>query len=155
MHAAAWSPEVGAAFAKCAAENPLCYETLEGCILFNLHPPGSKHTVRVSGTGFDAHDGKVLTIWHDPGTSVSFGGEVVLAGGQFSFEWEEPVFATDTGGPLLLLYIDVDGDQKCDAASDLTESVSPEWNGDLLDPVYAAVPAPPLADSAFVCDYPP
>lgn len=154
-NAPGWSPEIGAAFATCAKDHPLCFESVEGCILSELHPPGTKHTVRVEGAGFDEHDGKLLKIWHDPDSAAPFQGEVVLAGGQLSFEWEAPIFVTDVGGPLLLLYIDIDGDQECVAAADITGSVNPEWNGDLLDPVYTAVLAPPLADADFVCDFTP
>lgn len=154
-NAAAWPPEIGAAFASCAAENPLCFETVEGCILSELHPPGSLHTVRLEGSGFGEHEGKVVHVWHDPGTAVSFGGEAVITGGAFSFEWEEPIPVFDTGSSLLLLYIDVDGDQACEGSVDLTASVSPAWNGDYLAPVFTAVLAPPLADPDFVCDFPP
>jgi hypothetical protein len=154
-HAPGWTPDIGAAFAKCAAENPLCYESVEGCILGELHPAGSKVTVRLDGSGLDAYDGKVLTVWNDPGTGVPFGGEVVLAGGQFMFEWVEPVAVSDTGGALLLLYIDMDGDKACTAAADITASIFTAWNGDYLAPVFSATLAPPLSDADFVCDFPP
>lgn len=150
-----WTAEVGAAFAKCAAENPLCFETVEGCILSELHPPGSKNIARLKGTGFDAHDGKVFRVWHDPDTGVQFGGEVVITGGELAFEWNEPFAVWDGGGPLLLLYIDMDGDGACEAAADLTGTASPSWNGDYLEPVYEATVSPPLNDPDFVCDFTP
>lgn len=150
-----WPAEVGGAFAKCAEENPLCFESVEGCILSELHPPGSKNIARLKGTGLDAYDGKVLRVWHDPDTGVPFGDEVVITGGAFAFEWNEPFSAWDSGGPLLLLYIDMDGDGACEPAADLTGTVSPSWNGDYLGPVYEATLSPPLNDPDFVCDFTP
>lgn len=154
-HAPDWTPGIGAAFATCAAENPLCFESVEGCLLGELHPAGSKVTVRLDGSGLDAYDGKLLKVWNDPGTGVPFGGEVVLAGGQFSFEWVEPVPASDSGGALLLLYIDMDADKACNPAVDITASLVTAWNGDYLAPVFSATLTPPLSDPDFVCDFVP
>jgi hypothetical protein len=155
VNAPDWTVEIGAAFASCAAENPLCFETVEGCLLSELHPVGSLHTVRVDGSGFGAYDGKVLRVWHDPGAAPSFGGEVVIAGGTFSFEWEEAIHPFDTGGPLLLFYVDLDGDDACTASVDVTASEYPAWNGDLVDPVFELVLAAPLDDPDFVCKHEP
>lgn len=152
-HAPEWTPEIGAAFATCAAENPLCFESVEGCILGELHPTGTNMTVRLDGSGLDAYDGKLLSVWHDPGAGPTFGGEVVLSGGQFKFEWSEAVYGSDTGGPLLLLYIDMDGDGTCKPAADITASLNTAWNGDYLDPVFSATVVPPLNDPDFVCDF--
>lgn len=154
-NASEWSAEIGAAFASCAAENPLCFETVEGCLLHELHPVGSLHTVRVEGSGFDAYDGKVLRAWHDPGAAPSFAGEVRISGGAFSFEWEEAIVPSDTAGTLLLFFVDVDGDDACTASADVTAAEYPAWNGDLVDPVFELVLAAPLGDPDFVCDYEP
>lgn len=152
---AGWSAEVAEAFAKCAAENPLCFESVEGCILTELHPPGSNNVARLKGTGFQAYDNEVVRVWHDPETGVPFGGEAVISGGQFAFEWTAPFQTWDKSGPLLLLYIDLGGSGACDAATDLTHSVVLTWNGDYLDAAYEAVLAPPLSDADFVCDFEP
>jgi hypothetical protein len=150
-----WPEGVAGAFAKCAAENPLCFESVEGCILSQLHPPGSDNTARVKGTGFQQYDGKVVRVWHDPGTGVMFGGEAVISGGAFQFEWTEPFQAWDGNGPLILYYIDMDASGTCDAAADLTGAQNLFWNGDYIDAVYEAVLTPPLSDPDFVCDFTP
>jgi len=155
VHVDAWPSEVGAAFARCAAEDPLCFQTVEGCILSTLQPRGSLHTVRLQGSGLGEHDGRTVRVWHDPGRAMPFGGEAVITGGAFSFEWEEPVDVTVDGASLMLLYIDVDGDGACTGSVDVTAAVSPAWNGDYLEPVFATVLAPPLSDPDFVCDFAP
>ena len=150
-----WPAGVAEAFATCAAENPLCFESVDGCILSELHPPGSNKTARLKGTGFQAYDGEVVRAWHDPETGVPFGGEAVISGGEFAFEWTAPFQTWDKNGPLLLLYIDLDGSGTCGAEADLTHSVGLAWNGDYLAPVYEAVLTPPLSDADFVCDFTP
>lgn len=150
-----WPAGVAEAFAKCAAENPLCFVSVEGCILSVLHPPGSNNTARLKGTGFQAYDGKVVRVWHDPDAGVAFGGEVVISGGEFAFEWTEPFQAWDGNGSLLLLYIDMDASGTCGAEADVTHSVSLAWTGDYLYPAYEAVLTPPLNDADFVCGFAP
>ena len=155
QHAQGWVPSIADAFAKCAAENPLCFESVEGCILGEMYPPDASHKVILSGSGFGAYDGKILRAWHDPEAGAPFGDEVPLAGGQFAFEWIVPFPASDAGGPLLLLYIDVDGDGLCKPAVDITHSAFTEWNGDYLSPVFSATLTPPLGDADFVCSFTP
>lgn len=152
-NAAGWPPAVRDAFAACAAENPLCFQTVESCILGELHESGSPGTVRLKGSGFDAHEGKVITVWNDPDAGTQFGDEAAIVNGAFAFEWVTPLDWFDTSGPLLLLYIDVDGDGTCKPASDITASEQGTWNGDYIDPVYETVLAPPLSDPDFVCNF--
>lgn len=154
-HASDWVPAIGDAFAKCTAEHPLCFETIEGCILQEMYPADAMHEVTLTGSGFSAYDGKPLHIWHDPDAGPQFGADQPLSGGQFSFEWTVPFQASDSGGPLLLLYIDVDGDGVCKPAADITHSVITEWNGDYLTPVFSATLTPPLNDADFVCSFTP
>jgi hypothetical protein len=155
VRAPAWPDEVRAAYAQCLAGNPLCFESVDGCMLTVLHPAGTLHRVVLTGAGFHAFDGQTFRVWNDPGDPVPFGGEAVIAGGAFAFEWEVPVSVFGTGGPLLLAYIDLDGDGECKAAADLTTSQVTQWNGDLLEPVYSATLEPPLLDPDFVCDFTP
>jgi hypothetical protein len=49
----------------------------------------------------------------------------------------------------------MDGNGICNAAVDITAPVSPQWNGDYLNPVFSATLTPPLADPDFVCSFPP
>ncbi|HNC98122.1 MAG TPA: hypothetical protein PKW90_18465 [Myxococcota bacterium] len=148
-----WPTELQGAFASCVAENPLCYETLDGCMLNQLHPTGSTHPLQLQGSGLHSQEGLVIHVWHDPDLPVQFGGEAVITGGAFSFAWEEAVYVSDTTTSLLLFFIDVDGDQRCTPAADLTGTASPAWNGDFLNPSFSASVAPPLSDPDFVCDF--
>jgi hypothetical protein len=154
-NASGWAPEVAKAFAACAADNPLCFETVPNCILGKLHATGTSHPVRLEGSGFAEYEGKHLIVWNDPGVNIPFGGDVMIVGGKFSFEWFEPVAVSDTGTSLLLMYIDIDGNGSCNPAADITASVSPQWNGDYLNPIFTATLTIPLADPDFVCSFPP
>ncbi len=148
-----WTEAVGEAFALCAAENPLCFETLDGCMLAQLNPEGTPLTIRVEGAGFEALDGAVIRIWHDPQAQPAFADEAVIRAGVFAFEWQEPVYVFDTNGPLMLLYIDVDDDGTCTADVDPTAAVNTVWNGDLLAPAFESVLTAPLQPAAFVCEF--
>ncbi len=150
-----WGAELREAFEGCVAENPLCYESLDNCLLNALHPAGTVHPLSLQGAGFDDVEGQVIHVWHDPDLPTDFGGEAVITQGAFSFSWEEAVYVSDTTTSLLLFFIDLDGDQRCSAAADLTGAASPAWNGDLLDPAFSASISPPLTDPDFVCDFTP
>jgi hypothetical protein len=153
---AASDAAVGGAFAKCVSDEPLCFETVSSCMLRTLHALDANVTVAVSGSGFEAHEGKVLRAWHDPGRERPFGGETTIAGGRFSLEWVAPIGAASTEGPLLLLYIDDDRDARCSPAGDLTHSGYAAWDGNHRAPSFRMVVTPPLlSDAAFVCEYAP
>lgn len=150
-----WEAEIRGAFGSCVAENPLCYQTIDNCMLNELHPMGSVHPLSLEGSGFDDLEGEVIHVWHDPDLPAQFGGEAVITQGAFSFAWEEEVYVSDTTTSLLLFYIDVDADRRCSASVDLTGAVGPAWNGDFLDPAFSASIAPPLSDPDFVCQFTP
>ncbi|PRP93511.1 hypothetical protein [Enhygromyxa salina] len=150
-----WDPAVGQAFAACAATNPLCFQSVEGCMLAELHPPGSPISIRIDGAGFDAHEGMPIRVWGDPDVDPQFAGEATVVDGAFSFAWAEPVQIFDVFGPLLLAYIDVDDDGSCDGDIDVAASLNTAWNGDLLDPVFEVSMVAPLDPAAFVCDFVP
>lgn len=144
-----WSPEVAAAFTRCVATNPLCYETLEGCMLGELHPAGTTHTVRLRGEGLHEHEGRRVRAWNED--DVPLRGVAVIRRGGFELTWVEPVSIWDGRGPLLRVYVDVDGDGACRPEIDVTEIAQPLWNGDLLAPAFEAVVAPPLDGGGLVC----
>lgn len=154
-HTPDWPASVGDAFAKCVADHPLCFETIEGCLLAEMYPPDSLHEVLFTATGLDAYEGKTLRIWHDPDAPGAFGGEGPIVSGQIAFQWTAAFQPSDSGGPLLLMYIDMDSDGACVPAADVTHSTFTEWNGDLLNPVFSVTVTPPWNDAPFVCDYQP
>lgn len=147
----AWPPPVRGAFAACAAKNPLCYQTMDDCMLSALFPGGVAKSIQLRAQGFDANDGKVVHVWYDPGASTLFGGTATIAGGSFAFDWQKPVETLGTIGPLLLLYIDVDGNGLCDPSADLTGSQEGTWNADFVSPVWTVDLASPLVAAPFVC----
>lgn len=147
-----WSEAIGAAFARCVAERPLCFEMVENCMLAELHPPGSTHPVRVVGSGLSDYEGQTVHIWPDPARPPAFRGEARITAGAFTFEWTEAVPSIGDGAStLMLFYIDVDGDGACTNAGDVTMAGSPTWNGDYVEPAFELALAPPLVDPDFIC----
>jgi hypothetical protein len=144
-----WSAAIAEAFATCVATDPLCFNSLANCLLGGLHPTGTEHPLRLTGVGFEAYDGLTFLVLHDPDFPPAFGGAATIVDGGFEFEWLEPVPATEYG-PLLVFWVDVDGDETCNIA-DLTGFVSLGWNGDLLAPEYTAELVPPSDPSLFAC----
>jgi hypothetical protein len=147
----AWTPDLVDAFTTCMAENPLCFESIEGCMFAALYPAGSEHLARVRGSGFDAQEGATVYAWDDPQVPPDVESDATVVDGEFAFEWSAawPVF--DGGGPLFLLYIDVDGNAVCEPGVDVTASVSTQWNGSFDAPVFEAELVAPANPSDFVC----
>lgn len=145
--AAEWTPPIRDAFVHCAANDPLCFITLEGCMLGALGPEG--RLVRLLGFGHEAHEGKTITVESAAG---DIHGTATIERGSFFFEWVQTVETFDQSGPLLLAYIDVDGDGTCTPAADLTASEYAIWNQSFDHVEYELTLNAPLPDPDFVCD---
>jgi hypothetical protein len=138
------------AFVRCVTTRPLCFERLEDCVLGELLRPDDPVALGLSGRGFFSDEGKVVRVWHDPDRRIQFAGEGKVVEGRFDFEWRIPYEVAATG-PLLLLYLDEDGDGRCDPAVDRTHAAHAEWNGSWRAPRWTLELSPPLADPDFVC----
>lgn len=147
----AWTPALADAFASCMAENPLCFESIEGCMLASLYPAGSERLARVRGSGFGEHEGATVLAWHDPQVPPDVLSETTVVEGAFEFEWVDAWPMFDGSGPLFLLYVDVDANDVCEPGVDVTASVITQWNGSFAAPVFEAELVAPLAPSDFVC----
>jgi hypothetical protein len=149
--AAGWSEPVRAVFATCAAEDPLCFRTLEDCMLEALHPTAAPHPVRIEGAGLSAFEGLTMHVFSDPMRPPAMRGEAVIVAGSFALEWTLSAPATVVDDTVILFYVDVDGDGRCRSAIDVTATLYPTWNGDLVEPAFAIRLSPPLSDADFVC----
>jgi len=149
--AAGWSEPVRDAFATCIAENPLCFETTERCMLAALHPPPSLHPLRVRGSGLAELEGRTVRVWTDPDRVPMGRAEARIVDGGFEVDLGRSVAAAMGEETLLLAYIDVDGDGRCSSSADLTAALYGTWNGDLVAPAFEVQVSPPLADPDFVC----
>lgn len=151
-----WTTAIGAAFSRCVAANPLCFETVESCLFRELVDPEAPVRVALSGSGFEAYEGKTVHAWHDPARARPFGGTATITGGGFALEWSAAVGPSlSADGPLLLLYVDMDGDGRCSAGADVTHSGYAVWDGNYASPAFHMALAPPLSDADFVCGFPP
>ncbi len=147
----AWTPALADAFATCMADNPLCFESIEGCMLSTLYPAGSETLARVRGSGFGAHEGATVHVWHDPDVPPDVVSETTVVEGAFELEWIDAWPMFDGSGPLFLLYVDVDANDVCEPGVDVTASVITQWNGSFAAPVFEAELVAPVAPSDFVC----
>lgn len=152
VEAAGWPPGGDGAFAACVEESPLCFETIEGCMLSQLHPEGSIHTLRLVGSGFSPLEGAIVEAFLDPAVGVGEPQRVAIEAGQFIVTWEEPIPVFDGRAPVVLMFVDVDGDGTCKPGVDPTGSQFPEWNGDLAAPEFEARVEHPLVGAEWVCD---
>ncbi len=146
-HVGGWAAPVRDAFAACVADDPLCFITVEGCMLGQLGPEG--RSVRVQGYEFHAHEGRAVSV---RSASGDLEGTSTIVSGAFTFEWVRAVETFDQAGPLMLTYIDVDDDGACVAALDVTAAEEALWNGSFDFVEFALTLTPPLDDPDFVCD---
>lgn len=151
-HAPLWPPGAADAFGACVSTDPLCFATIEGCILSELFPEGSTQTIRLRGSGFSPLEGSVIHAFIDPAAGVGAPQAITIAGGSFELAWQEPFPIFDAMAPLVMLYVDIDGDGACIPGVDPTAAQSPEWNGDYVAPVFEVAVAYPLTGDEFVCD---
>ena len=130
--AAAVDPDVGDAFATCAATNPLCYEFLDTCLLRELFSGPVAQSIHVLGRDLGAFEGR--TVWlvdaDDPDAPRQ---EVAIAQGSVDHTWTSSPRPVDWTVRVRFA-VDVDGDGACDPSFDLVGTVF----GELSD---VAVPA--------------
>ncbi|MEZ4382449.1 MAG: hypothetical protein R3A79_14025 [Nannocystaceae bacterium] len=149
-----WPPELYGPFESCAQTNPLCFESLDGCMLSTLYPD-TRFALHVTGSGFEAYEGATIRVWHDP-DQAPFTGEGVIVGGAVELTFDEAVAVWDTMSSLVFTYVDADGDAKCEADVDIGGAFTPVWNGDWLDPVFEAALTPAELDNiSFACTFQP
>jgi len=149
--AAGWSEPVRAVFATCAAEDPLCFRSLEDCMLEALHPTPELHPLRVRGSDLGELEGRTVHLWTDPGRVPTIRASALIIDGGFELDFGRAVVASLGEETLMLLYVDVNGDDVCTSSIDLTAALYGTWNGDLVEPSFEVQVSPPLADPDFVC----
>ncbi len=100
------------AFSECAETNPLCFETMDQCVLRTLYPRAAPYPVTVSGVGFAGFEGASVRIASSvqigPALSATVRDAGFVAVGSMEFEaaW----------APFVQLYVDVDDDGACSDA---------------------------------------
>jgi hypothetical protein len=147
-----WPAGGDVAFATCVEESPLCFESLEGCMLGVLHPPGTSFPIRVVGSGFSPLEGTRVVIFVDPEVLPGVVPvELEVGGGRFETTLVEPFPIWDTQAPVIEIYVDVDGDGACVPGVDAMAAEFPVWNGEIGEPAWEVSVAHPLVGDEFVC----
>ena len=148
-----WSPAVLGAFTQCAAENPLCYQSLEDCMLGVLYPDEVVQQASLTGAGFEAYEGyTVHASLEKAGGALVAAPPQKVSGGGFAFDWS--VAMTISGAGLMLYYIDLDESGSCSVPADRAGSTFAERSKGFDVPSWTAAVTPPADPKAyaFVCD---
>lgn len=144
------SPTTESAFRYCAAEDPLCFISVEGCMLNRLTPTEGV-SYELEGVGFEAYEGAEVRIRVvDAGFPGPLDLTTAVDGGRFGWRGDEPVPSFGDQGPLVQLFVDVDGDGVC-GPSDFTHSDWMTWQGNFDDIVYRLALGPSDEQAPWVC----
>ena len=147
-----WTSAVGDAFSTCVATEPLCFETVENCVLRTMYPEGTSSEIVISGTGFEAFEGKTVRLASDVSGLPAFDGVTTVYDGAFEFVWSGTFDYLSQDGLLFLLHLDANDDGQCSVPADRTHAAYAVWNVDFVAPKFVAELTPALNDAAFVCD---
>lgn len=148
-----WNEAVTAAFTACVTGVPLCYQTLDDCMLGKLYPDPVVQPASLSGKGFDAYEGHTVHAGLEmPGGEIVVASAQTVSGGSFAFSWAEKMSISGAG--LMLYYIDLDESGSCALPGDAAGSTFAERSPGFGVPSWTAevTPPPNPADFAFVCD---
>jgi hypothetical protein len=136
------------AFERCAAENPLCFQTIEDCMLAELYPDPVVQQATLSASGFEAYEGRTVVIaLQKPGGEMAFAPPQTVQGGAFSVTWS--VEMSIGGSGLMLYYVDADENGNCSLPADLAHSTFAERSPGFDIPSWTATVTPPVNPEAF------
>lgn len=150
-----FSAETGDAIDTCIATDPLCYITLDGCVVSTRYPDPVAHPTTVRGEGLDDHEGAqvfaALEVVNGEGASEWVRAEpVTIASGTFEVMWEVDNLVSSSHN--VALFIDADSDGACGADLDLGQTAFAAPVGDYDAPAFAlTLSAAPEAASLAVC----
>ena len=154
MEVAPFSELTQTAFAYCTLYDPLCYQTVDQCLLAQRYPWSETMQLPMtfSGTGFDAYNGFRITVAIQSMANVyDYAPEQFVIEGAFELEWE--VETNPNMSNLFLYYIDVDADGHCDTNVDYGGSLHGEMGPDWDAPAIFAEEVFDNNNHEFVCDY--
>jgi len=149
-NASDWDGPTRDAFAVCMTEDPLCFTTLEGCMLDVLFPPPALRVHRLvveNIEGSSPHH-----VWagaYAPNQPEEFLAHEVTSETTVSFIWEKPWWGDS--GPAFGVWLDLDRDGLCESGEDRFAGASGVWTGSLQKPEYDAQASEYHDSGAAVC----
>ena len=154
MEMAPFSELTQTAFAFCTLYDPLCYQTVDQCLLMQRYPWSETMLIPVTfqGSGFDAYNGFTVTVAiQSMANTYHYAPQQLVTDGAFEFQWD--VDTNPNMSKLFLYYIDVDLDGHCDTSIDYGVSlqgvVGPDWDS----PTILGEAIFDNNNHEFVCDY--
>ncbi|MEZ4438890.1 MAG: hypothetical protein R3B72_07365 [Polyangiaceae bacterium] len=114
-HNGSWGEPGASAFSFCATNDFMCFEDFEGCTWRTLYPMGLDVTAELDGEGLFAFESLTIQARLD-GSEQPLVSTLIADG---AFHLDLTGHTSIIGGASAILWIDVDGDDICDA-SDVT-----------------------------------
>ncbi|MFK7988228.1 MAG: hypothetical protein AB8I08_19565 [Sandaracinaceae bacterium] len=137
---------------SCLIDNPLCFETLDACVLFGLHDERVAAPVDLLGVGLSDWDGLTVFAHVRQSSETSPIREAVVVDGGFMLALGPIDAQVQSAGLEVEGFIDVDGDGLCSEA-DVPLREFTQREGTFDSPRYeASFAGPSDADLTFVCD---
>lgn len=149
---ASQSPAAQAELEGCLLDNPLCFETLDACVLFGLHDERVTAPVDVIGEGLAEWDGRTVVAHVRQSSETSAARETVVVDGGFVLGLG-PIETQVRGANMQVEgFVDMDGDGRCGEA-DVPLREFTLRTGSFDAPRYEARLTGPLDDDlGFVCE---
>lgn len=147
-----WVQPVADAFASCATEEFLCFETLDHCMWNKLYPVPFDHQVTLTAAGLGAYEGNLVTAAIETTPNQFAVTNASVHDGSFELSFDVTKYVT--GSHLVMVYVEHDLDGQCTAADFVTSS-NITVSGDWLAPAFTAHIDAATTQMPFVCDYMP
>ena len=129
-----WNSETKTIFETCLLEDPLCFQTIDQCVLIKLYPEGTDVTVVFKGEGYDEHNGKTIFAKAEPLESSDMASGLISEG-TFEVEWglNGPVWSDFK---TVVYFVDINGNSVCDGGTDIVYTGHARFVGTFASPVY-------------------
>lgn len=145
-----WDMGMGDAFEKCVSEEPLCFQSIEGCMLDVLYPSTEPRTHILVIENLEPDVLKYLYAGAlSPADLAPLFGDTFTTETSAWMSWFEP-WASDIG-PNFYVWIDVDRDALCESGQDSFGVAAAKWNGSFDGPTYEAHMTEYFDDGAAAC----
>ena len=142
------------AFLWCVENDPLCFQSVNSCVLHKMYPDEVDIAIRLVGFGYHAHEGQMVQGAIRVNRDEYAFARATVRGGEFELIFMETAHISRVGhAPLVHLYFDLDGDGACDTGHDPVYGVTLTHNGDFDRPVFTeTVEGDFRTGPAILCD---
>ena len=134
------SPAVQEAFLACLESDPLCFSSIGACVLGQMYPDGMEASIRVRGEGISGHEEQLVQgAFRVGGTEYAVARDLVRDGSFDLLFIERLANGGRFVGGMVHLYLDTNGNERCDTGADPVSAVTLTHEGDFDEPLFSAV----------------